>query len=57
MNARDTFLNQFRGQTIGSVTDESTYSKRLENFINDNIKDVYDESHFVKTELRDTLVV
>ncbi|MFV8378823.1 hypothetical protein [Flavobacterium sp. LB3R33] len=34
---------------------ESTYSKRLENFINDNIKDVYDESHFVKTELRDTL--
>ena len=34
---------------------KSTYSKRLENFINDNIKDLYDESHFVKTELRDTL--
>lgn len=34
---------------------ESTYSKRLENFINDNIKDLYDESHFVKTELRDTI--
>ncbi len=34
---------------------KSTYSKRLENFINDNIKDLYEESHFVKTELRDTL--
>ena len=34
---------------------KSTYSKRLENFINDNAKDLYDESHFVKTELRDTL--
>ncbi|MFV5699645.1 hypothetical protein ACM55H_14855 [Flavobacterium sp. ZT3R17] len=34
---------------------KSTYSKRLENFINDNVKDLYDESHFVKTELRDTL--
>lgn len=34
---------------------KSTYSKRLENFINDNIKDLLDESHFVKTELRDTL--
>lgn len=35
---------------------ESTYRKRLENFINDNILDKYDESHFVKTELRDTLL-
>lgn len=34
---------------------KSTYSKRLENFINDNIKDLLDESHFVKTELRNTL--
>lgn len=34
---------------------KSTYSKRLEKFINDNIKDLLDESHFVKTELRDTL--
>lgn len=34
---------------------KTTYSERLENFINDNAKDLYDESHFVKTELRDTL--
>ncbi len=34
---------------------KTTYCKRLENFINDNIKDLLDESHFVKTELRDTL--
>jgi hypothetical protein len=34
---------------------ETTYLERLKNFINENSKDVYDESHFVKTELRDTL--
>lgn len=34
---------------------ESTYLKRLEKFIKENIQDKYDESHFVKTELRDTL--
>lgn len=34
---------------------KSTYLERLKNFINENSKDVYDESHFVKTELRDTL--
>ena len=31
MNARDTFLNQFRGQTIGSVTDESTTEESFQN--------------------------
>ena len=30
-NARDTFLNQFRGQTIGSVTDESTTEESFQN--------------------------
>ncbi|MDD5151101.1 MAG: hypothetical protein PHC28_11620 [Flavobacterium sp.] len=34
---------------------ESTYLERLENFINDNVKDLFNESHFVKTELMDTL--
>lgn len=34
---------------------ETTYPERLKNFISENSKDVYDESHFVKTELRDTL--
>jgi hypothetical protein len=34
---------------------ETTYPERLKNFINENSKDVYDESHFVKNELRDTL--
>ena len=31
MNARDTFLNQFRGQTIGSLTDESTTEESFQN--------------------------
>ena len=31
LNARDTFLNQFRGQTIGSVTDESTTEESFQN--------------------------
>lgn len=31
MNACDTFLNQFRGQTIGSVTDESTTEESFQN--------------------------
>jgi len=34
---------------------ESTYLKRLENFMEHNAQDKYDESHFVKTELLDTL--
>lgn len=34
---------------------ESTYLKRLDNFIESNSQDKFDESHFVKTELRDTL--
>ena len=33
MNARDTFLNQFRGQTIGSVTDESTTEESFQNIV------------------------
>ena len=32
-----------------------TYNERLQDFINDNIHDLYDETHFIKTELRDTL--
>ena len=31
MNARDTFLNQFRGQTIGSLTAESTTEESFQN--------------------------
>ena len=31
MNARDTFLNQFRGQTIGFVTNESTTEESFQN--------------------------
>ena len=34
---------------------KTTYSERLENFINDNATDLFDESHFVETDLRDTL--
>ena len=31
MNAHDTFLNQFRGQTIGSLTAESTTEESFQN--------------------------
>ena len=33
MNARDTFLNQFRGQTIGSLTAESTTEESFQNIV------------------------
>ena len=33
MNARDTFLNQFRGQTIGSLTAESTTEGSFQNIV------------------------
>ena len=31
MNARDTFLKQFRGQTIGSITSQSTAEESFQN--------------------------
>ena len=31
MNARDTFLKQFRGQTIGSITNQSTDEESFQN--------------------------
>ena len=33
MNARDTFLNQFRGQTICSLTAESTTEESFQNIV------------------------
>ena len=33
MNASDTFLNQFRGQTIGSLTAESTTEESFQNIV------------------------
>ena len=33
MNSRDTFLKQFRGQTIGSLTAESTTEESFQNIV------------------------